>query len=66
MKRFRGTRRDLYGRGTPGHSDASARQGYYVSAPDEASARAEIRRIYRLSSAEGIDLEDLTSIARAS
>jgi len=31
---YRVTRRKPYGPGTPGHTDLSARQGYYITAPN--------------------------------
>lgn len=40
---YRLTRPDRYGPGTPGFSNASARQGYYVTAESPEAARAAIR-----------------------
>lgn len=41
---FRCTRPDAYGPNTPGHTDPSARQGYYIQTPGETEARAEMRQ----------------------
>lgn len=38
MNQFRCTRRKPYPPGTPGNTDLSARQGYYIDAPDQEDA----------------------------
>lgn len=43
MPHYRVTRPEGYKPGTPGHTDKSARQGYYTDAGDEEEARRIIR-----------------------
>lgn len=57
MIQYRVTRPFVYSFGTPGYSDPSARQGYYVSANDTEEATAIIRKRLKLSRTEKLDIQ---------
>jgi hypothetical protein len=56
---YRITRPSVYGEGTLGYKDKSARQGYYVTASSEREAVSIARKLYneRISSTEPLDVQ---------
>lgn len=54
---YRVTRPRLYGPGTAGYFDSSAREGYYVIANDENHAKDRIRRRLHLPDGEPLEVK---------
>lgn len=54
---WRVTRPNKYGTGTPGFSDSSARQGYYVDANTRDEAMEKIRKQQQLREDEKLEVE---------
>jgi hypothetical protein len=57
MNEYRVTRPAAYGPGSAGHTDTSARQGYYVWAEAEGDAKDDIRERLDLPPSEPLDVE---------
>lgn len=55
--RWRVTRTAPYPRGTPGHDDARARQGYYMDADTPEQARGDMARLFPHERPETFDIE---------
>lgn len=57
QKTYRVTRPNVYGPGTPGYKDPSARQGHYVNAHSIEEAENKIRERHKLSDDERLESE---------
>lgn len=55
-RRYRCTRPDAYPPGTPGHDNASARSGYYVTAASVEEAERLMRERLKLDDNERLDI----------